>query len=257
MPFVTMRAARVLERDIRLYRRSWGILLSGFFEPVFYLLSIGVGIGKLVGHVSLAGGRPVSYTSFVAPALLAAAAMNGAIFDSTFNLFFKLKYSKVFEAALATPVGVGDVAAGETGWSVLRGSLYATAFLLVMAAMGLIPSWWALGDLPAALTESLAFAAVGMAATSFMRSWQDFEFVTLAMLPMFLFSGTFYPLSTYPAGLRVVVEITPLYQGIALLRGLTYGQLNPAMAGHLAYLLVLGGIGMLITYRRLARLLLR
>ena len=143
-------------------------------------------------------GQHVGYTAFVAPALLASSGMNGAIYDSTFNIFWKLKYVKVYDAVLSTPLGPLDVASGEITWALARGCIYSAAFLVVMAFMGLFHSWWALMCLPFSVLEALAFAACGMAATTFMRSWQDFEWVTLAILPMFLFSASFYPLTTYP-----------------------------------------------------------
>ena len=133
----------------------------------------------------------MSYTSFVAPALLATSAMNGAIFDSTFNIFFRLKYAKLYDAALATPMRAGDVALGEVGWALIRGGLYACAFMIIMLALGLVHSVWAVLAIPVALLIGFAFAGAGMAATTFIRSWQDFEYVTLATLPMFLFSTTF------------------------------------------------------------------
>ena len=182
----------LVERHALVYRHTWLVFVSGVVEPLFYLLSIGVGLGKLVGPV-----QGVSYAAFVAPALLASASMNGALFDSTFNVFFRLKYEKLYDAALATPIRA-DVALGEISWALLRGALYAVAFMVVIPAMGLVYSWWALAALPAAVSTGFAFAAAGMACTTYMRSWQDFEFVTLATLPMFLFSTTFYPLSVYP-----------------------------------------------------------
>lgn len=244
------RAGRLYERNVAVYRRSWLILASGLFEPLFYLWSIGIGIGKLVGAVPV-GSRAVSYTAFVAPALLASSAMNGAIYDSTFNVFFKIKYMKLYDAVLATPLGVRDIAVGEVAWSLTRGLVYAATFLLVMALMGLAHSWATLLALPVACLLGFAFAALGMAATSYMRSWQDFEFVQLLVLPMFLFSATFYPLSAYPGGLRYVVEATPLYQGVALVRACTLGDLHPALLWHVLYLLVAGLVGVLITGRRL------
>jgi lipooligosaccharide transport system permease protein len=249
-------SAHLIERNARVYRRTWMVLASGFFEPLFYLLSIGVGIGELVGKVSF-GGHVVGFTSFVAPALLATSAMNGAIFDSTFNIFFKLKYGKIYDAALATPMRPGDVALGEIGWALIRGGLYACAFMVIMLAMGLAHSIWAVFAIPVALLIGFAFAAVGMAATTFIRSWQDFEYVTLATLPMFLFSTTFYPLSVYPRGIQYVVDCTPLYQGIALLRGLTLGVVGPGLLWHVLYLSVMGVGGLALASARIGRLLLR
>ncbi len=249
-------SAHLIERHARVYRRTWLVLASGFFEPLFYLLSIGVGIGVLVGSVSY-DGHHVGFTSFVAPALLATSAMNGAIFDSTFNIFFRLKYAKLYDAALATPMRSGDVALGEIGWALIRGGLYAIAFMIVMLAMGLVHSVWAAFDIPVALLIGFAFAGAGMAATTFIRSWQDFEYITVTTLPMFLFSATFYPLSVYPRAIQIVVDCTPLYQGIALLRGLTLGFVGPGLLWHVLYLAVMGLAGLAVAGRRIGRLLLK
>jgi lipooligosaccharide transport system permease protein len=250
-------AARVvLERDLVTARRNWRALLSGFVEPVFYLFSLGIGVGVLVGRLPVDGGRTVSYAVFVAPGLLAASAMNGAVFDSTFNVFWKLKYAKIYDAMLATPLGPRDIVVGEVAWAQLRGLVYAAAFLVVMLAMGLIPSWWALLALPGSVLVGLAFAGVGMAATTFMRSWQDFDLVPLAVLPMFLLSATFYPLSTYPETLQWAVRVTPLYHAVELLRSLTLGAVGWPLLGHLAYLTVLGVAGTAVAGRRIERLLL-
>jgi lipooligosaccharide transport system permease protein len=192
----------------------------------------------------------------VAPALLATSSMNGAVFDSTFNVFFRLKYNKLYDAALSTPMRAGDIALGEISWALIRGGLYGTAFMIVMLAMRLVHSWWAVLALPTALLIGFAFAAGGMAATTFMRSWQHFEFVTLATLPMFLFSTTFYPLSVYPRAIQIVVECTPLYQGVALLRGLTLGFVGPGLLWHAAYLAIMGLLGLYVASYRISKLLL-
>ena len=250
-------SAHLIERHARVYRHAWLVLVSGIFEPLFYLLSIGVGIGHLVGGVTGPGGQVVGYPSFVAPALLATAAMNGAIYDSTFNVFFRLKYAKFYDAALATPMRPGDIALGEIGWALIRGGLYAVAFMAVMLALGLVHSAWAVLDVPVALLIGFGSAAAGMAATTFMRSWQDFEFITLATLPMFLLSATFYPLSVYPRPVQIVVECTPLYQGVALMRGLTLGVVGPGLLWHAAYLALMGLAGLWLASGRIGRLLLQ
>ena len=249
-------SGRLIERHARAYRRAWILLISGVFEPLFYLLSIGVGIGGLVGGVRGPGGQLIGFTSFVAPALLATSAMNGAVADSTFNVFFRLKYAKLYDAALSTPLSSGDVALGEVGWALLRGGLYAVSFQVVMLAMGLIHSAWAVLVVPAALLIGFAFAGAGMAATTFMKSWQHFEFVMLATLPMFLFSTTFYPLSVYPRGLQIFVECTPLFQGVTIVRALTLGGVGPGLLWRVLYLAVMGSAGLVIAGRRIARLLL-
>jgi lipooligosaccharide transport system permease protein len=246
------RAHKVLERDILVYRRHWLIIVSGFFEPVFYLLGIGFGLGTLVGDVD-----GISYAAFVAPGLMATTAMNGALMESTFNLFFKLKYAKTFDAILSTPLGPSDVAIGEVSWSLTRGLVYAIGFLLVMLALGLVLSPTAILAIPGALLIGLAAASVGMAACTFMRKWQDFDMVNVVTMPMFLFSGTFFPISVYPEWLRIIVEFTPLYRGVHMLRAFTTGSIDSMVVVDIAYLSIMGLIGVAITARRLRILLLK
>jgi lipooligosaccharide transport system permease protein len=256
-PLSARRSGALLYRDVLVARRGWLVIVSGFAEPFLYLLSIGVGLGGLVGGVVTGTGAALTYQEFVAPALLASAAMNGAVHDAVFNLYFKLRHAKLYDAVLATPLSAADVAVGETVWALLRGAVYSAAFLLVMLAMGLVGSWWALLALPAAVLIGFAFAAVGLAASTFLRGWQDFQFVQIAVLPLFLFSTTFYPLSTYPRPLQLLVECTPLYHGIELVRGAVTGDVRWALLGSAAYLAVLGVAGLAVGARRLERLLLR
>jgi lipooligosaccharide transport system permease protein len=256
LPLLRSSGWRLVERNFLVYKRGWAVFLTGFLEPVLYLFSIGVGVSALVGSFTL-NGQEVPYTAFVAPAMLAASAMNGAIFDSTYNIFFRMKYAKLYDTVLATPLRPWDVATGEVTWALLRGGVYSSGFLLVMLAMGLVDSWFAVLALPATLVIGFAFAGVGMALTTFMRSWQDFEFVQLAILPMFLFSATFYPLSAYPAALQWVVELTPLYRSVVLCRELVTGALSWGSLVSVAYLLLMGGVGLLVASRRLGKLLLK
>jgi lipooligosaccharide transport system permease protein len=255
--WVPVRAGVVVERNVMTYRRQWVAFATGFLEPVFYLLSIGVGVGALVGRVALGDGRTVAYAEFVAPAMLAASAMNGAIFDATYNMFFKLRYARTFESMLATPVGVSDIAAGELAWSLARGGVYSLAFLSFAIVLGLVVSWWALLALPVALLVGFAFGAAGMAATTWIRGVADFDYVQLALVPMMLLSATFFPVTTYPGALRWLVELSPLYHGVALERGLMLGQVGWALLGHVAVLLALGAVGLAVLSRRLSALLLR
>jgi lipooligosaccharide transport system permease protein len=242
-------------RNYLAYRRAWYIFASGFLEPVFYLFSIGVGVGQLVTGFEF-NGRDIPYAEFVAPGMLAASAMNGSLLDSTFNFFFKLKYNKLFDQMLATPLTTMDIARGELSWSLLRGGIYSAGFLLVMVAMDLVSSWWALLVVPAALLIGLAFGGICMALTTWMRSWQDFEWVTLATIPMFLFSATFFPVEAYPSAVRWIVEVTPLYRGVVLCRELTTGALSWGSAVSVVYLVAMGVIGLKIVGRRLDKLLL-
>jgi lipooligosaccharide transport system permease protein len=251
------RSMRLIERNLYVYKHGWMVLLSGFFEPLFYLLGIGFGLGALIGSIPGPGGAPISYQQFVAPALLASAAMNGAINESTFNFFFKLNYNKTFTAILSTPLSPGDIALGELGWALIRCGLYAVGFMAVIIVLGLFVSPWAILAVPAALLVGFAFGAVGMAYTSFMKTWQDFDLIQLVVLPMFLFSGTFYPIDAYPAALQLFVRLTPLYQGVDLIRSLTVGVISPVLLVHVAYLSIMGILGLAVTSRRLDKLLLK
>lgn len=242
-------------RNYLAHRRSKVFFLTGFLEPVLYLFSIGVGVGQMVVGFEF-NGRTVEYAAFVAPGMLAASAMNGAVLDSTFSVFFKLKYEKLYDAVLATPMRPRDVARGEITWALLRGGIYSAGFLGVMLLMGLVGSWWAVLAVPATLLIGFAFSGVCMALTTFMRSWQDFEFVQLAVMPLFLFSATFFPVTVYEGLLRVVVEATPLYRGVVLCRELTTGAVSVESAISVVYLLSMGSVGLYVVSRRLERLLL-
>jgi lipooligosaccharide transport system permease protein len=246
---------RILHRQVLVFRNSWVAFLTGFLEPVFYLFSIGIGVGKLVEGFEY-GGRLIPYAEFVAPGMLAAAAMNGAIFDSTYNFYSHLRFERVFEQWLTTPMNSGDITRGQLAWTLVRGGLYSLAFWLVMLAMGMLSSWWAVLALPAAWLVAVTFAAVGMAATSFMRSWQDFDYVTLVTLPLLLFSGTFFPVTTLPGALRWVIEATPLYRGVVLCRELTTGSVSWDSGVSVVYLIALCLAGMLVVRRRIDTLLL-
>ena len=245
----------VLERNLLVYRHIWIIILSGFVETLLYLFAIRLGFGTLVGPITLESGRTVDYTTFVAPALLASSAMNGAVFESTMNIFHKLKYAKTYDAMLSTPLRPFDIALGEIAWSQIRGSIYAAGYLFVLLAMGLIESPWAVLALPAALLVGFSFGAVGMTSTTYMRGWQDFDLVNLAILVLFLFSATFYPLSEYPQWLQSLAHVSPLYHGVALIRGLMLGEVGLHLFGHIAFLSVMGAVGLAVTNRRLVKLL--
>ncbi|WP_197320269.1 ABC transporter permease [Saccharomonospora sp. NB11] len=249
------RASALIERSVLVYSRAWLVFVSGVVEPLLYLLAVQVGFGRLVPEVTGPGGQVMDYVAFVAPALLAASAMNGAIFDATFSVFFKFRYDKTYEAVLNTPMGPFDIALGEIGWAVLRGALYAVSFFGVMAVMGLVTTPWAVLVIPVAVLVSFAFAAIGMVCATLLRTTSQFDYVQLAVMPLFLFSTTFFPLSVYPEPLQVVVQCLPLYHGVELSRGFAAGVLDWSMAGHAAYLLALAAVGVYGVSRRLHTLL--
>lgn len=249
------RPQRLLERHWMLNRAGgWSILLTGFFEPLFFLLSIRVGFGALIGDVN-DGGRLVGYADFVAPALMASSAMNGAVFESTMNLYSSLKHEKVFDAVLATPLTPGDVAVGEVMYATIRGLLYAVAFLITLLALGMVSTPWTLMALPICGLISLAFASIGMAITTFMRTWADFEYVPAVLMPLFLFSATFYPLSSY-GDWAWVANLSPLYHGVALVRGMSYGIWEWSYLAHVAVLVAMAVVGLTVATKRIRTLIL-
>jgi lipooligosaccharide transport system permease protein len=252
--FGSRRSLHVFERNFRVYRSQWLMLVSGFFEPLFYLLSIGIGLNHLVGNLPVAG-RIVSYATFVAPGMLATSAMNGAVIDSIFNTFFRLKISHTYDALLSTPLDVTDVALGEVLWALARAALYAASFIVCMVLLGDSGSLWVVLCWPAAILTSLTFGCVGLAACTYMRSWQDFDVVALVQLPLFLFSGTFFPISSYPHWLGALVSVSPLYQSAALLRGFALGQFQWIMIFRVGYLLAIALVGLAIATKRFRRIL--
>jgi lipooligosaccharide transport system permease protein len=256
LPGTGRRAASVTERNIATLKPAyWGVVISGFLEPVLYLLSIGVGVGALVGELPLPDGRVVPYAVFVAPAMLAASAMTGALSETTFNFFAKMKYIKLYDGILATPVRPFEIALGELAWAMIRGNVYAAAFLALMVLMELTSVGRALAAFPATVLVGFAFGAVGMALSTFMRSWQDFDLMSSAQFTLFLFSGTFVPAQAYPAWLRWLVEVTPLYRSVDLIRGISTGSVGWLQVLDVLYLLALLAVGLLIAGRRMGKLL--
>jgi lipooligosaccharide transport system permease protein len=235
---------------------NWIIVLTGVFEPVFYLLALGIGLGSYIEGVTDTQGQPIPYAAYIAPALLAVSAMNGAIYDSTWNVFFKMHFGKLYQGMLATSLGPLDVALGEISLALLRGAAYGTTFLLVMQALGLNLSWTALLALPAILLIAFGFASLGMGITSYMKTFQQMDWIAFVLLPMFLFSATFYPLTVYPEPIQWIVQALPLWHGVELVRGLTTGSIGPAMLVHVGYYLVMVAVGLVFTTRRLRALFL-
>jgi lipooligosaccharide transport system permease protein len=253
---VTVTAAsQIVVRHLWVLRhgRPWSLAVEGVFEPFLYLLSVGIGIGQLIGGV---GSAATHYAAFVAPALLATSAMNSAVNETTSNVWWRVRYERLYDAIVTTPMRIGDIAVGEIAASVLRSTLSATCFFVVITALGMVHSWWAVLAVAAAALIAFAFSAAGMAALTYLREMHHHQYLQLVMLPMFLFATTFYPLSVYPAAVRPLVVVLPLYQGIELMRGLTTGQLGWGMLAAVAYLLAMGGLGTWLATRRLGRMLL-
>jgi lipooligosaccharide transport system permease protein len=256
-PLYSRNARAVVSRGLLATRSTnWLVMLSGFFEPVLFLISMGVGLGSIVGTVQGPGGGEISYAAYIAPALLAVSAMNGAVYDSTWNVFFKMNFAKLYQGMLYTSLGPLDVALGEIFLALLRGLLYAMGFTAVMGVMGLITTPWALLMVPASVLIAFGFASIGMGITSFLKTFQQMDWVNFVMLPMFLFSATFYPITVYPEWLQHVIEALPLWHGVELVRGLTTGDVSWGMLWHVLYYVVMIAIGLVFTTRRLRALFL-
>ncbi len=251
------RPQQVLLRNWITFKSSaWIAVVSGFLEPVLYLLSFGYGVGALVGNISTTTGQ-VSYAAFIAPGLLASSAMNGALLDSTWNVFFKLNESRLYNAMLATSLGPLDVALGEIAWALMRGGAYATAFTIIMSALGLITTWWGILAIPAAIIVAFGFASFGMAITSYMKSHHQMNFFYIFLLPMFLFSGAFYPLTVFPGWGQAIIKALPLRQGIELVTRAMAGEFGVHLLVNVTYFLVMICVGLFFTTKRLNALFMK
>ena len=249
----------MVQRNLLVYKHTWMVIVSGFFEPLFYLLGIGIGLGSMVPPTN-----GVSYSAFVAPGLLASSCLNGAITDGFFNIFFKLHYQKTYDGILATPMRVPDVGLGEMMWALGRGSLYAAVFLVVLVVVGestgrpmlLARSAWLAW--PAAVLTAASFSAMALCLTTFARKIQDFDMVVgLLVMPMFLFSGIFVPIERFPVLVQWIMRITPLYHAVGLLRQLTTGAVELSVAAHVAYLVIAGVVAFTVAMHRLERALIK
>jgi lipooligosaccharide transport system permease protein len=241
-------------RNIMVHRHRWTILAFGVMEPVLYLMSIGIGVGRMIGHISGLGAG-VTYPQFIAPALMAMAAMNGAMGATSQAVFVRLRFENTYRVMLTTPLTPRDIALGETGWAVLRGAIEGIGFLAVVAVAGLVRSPWGLLAGPAVIIVGFAFASAGLLVATYLRDWTDFQMIQLILLPMFLFATTFYPLHVYPAPIQDLVRVLPLYQSINLIREPVLGEVGANLVTPLLYLIALGAVCLFAATRRLTRLL--
>jgi len=249
----------MVQRNLLVYKHTWMVIASGFFEPLFYLLAIGIGVGSMVPSVD-----GISYAAFIAPGLLASSCLNGAIADGFFNIFFKLHFQKTYDGILATPMRVPDVAFGEMLWALTRGSLYAAVFLVVVWGLGeatarpMLLSPWAVLAWPAAVLTAASFSAMALCLSSIARKVQDFDLVMgLLVMPMFLFSGIFAPVAQFPWPVQWIMSAMPLYHAVALLRQLTTGAVDFSILAHVVYLIVGGVTAFCIAMHRLESALIK
>jgi len=251
MRWPSLRAAlRTWERNFTVYRKRWMYaLLPNFFEPVFYFLGMGIGVGS---YVSSGGTFPQGYLAFLAPGLVAVSAMNGSSFATTYNVFVKLHFEKQYDAIISTRMNMEDVALGELLWATTRALIYGGAFVLVSLAFGVPASPWLwLAPFAIALI-GFTFAAIGMTFTSLIDSIDLYSYYfTVFLTPLFLFSGVFFPLEErLSPALLTFAACTPLYQSVRLMRGLFSGQLD----GLLVSVAYLAGLGFVLAAFALTRL---
>jgi lipooligosaccharide transport system permease protein len=238
------QARAVWRRNAAMYRRTWKLnVLPNFFEPVLYLLSIGIGVGS---YVTQMGGT--SYVAFLAPALVAVAAMNGASFEVSYNVFVRMHFEKSYDAMLTTPIQPEDVLAGEVSWAVTRACIYGGSFFVVIALFGLAPLPHALAGLLVLPLCGLLFASIGIAFTLTIESIELYSYYfTLFLTPIFLFSDVFFPLGERLSTLWLAVaEALPLLHPVRLMRGAFAGELRWLHLWDVAY--VLGVSALLLRY---------
>ncbi len=251
-------ALRSFEYWVMSYRRVWrGSVVSSLLNPVLYLTALGIGLGKLVNR----GAHPlgVSYVAYVAPGMLAATAMQVAAFESSYPVMAAIRWTRVYHAMLATPLRIRDVIAGHLMYVVARAATVAGVYLAVLAAFGTLKSPLAILAWPSAILLGLAFAGPIAA----LAAWavKDNVFNALfrfGITPLFLFSGTFFPITRLPEPLRWLAYATPLWHGVDLIRRLTLGTATVGLSlVHVAYLTALAAIGIALAQRTYTRRLVR
>jgi lipooligosaccharide transport system permease protein len=255
-----IRAVRLVQRNALVYRHTWrGSLFTSFLQPTLFLVAIGIGVGTLVDRGGVPLPEGVGFLAFLAPGLLAAACMQTGTFESSWSILAKISWQRNYDAIFATPMRIVDIVIGELAWLAVRLTTVATAFVLVMAAFRVPRSPLVVLAIPAAVITGLAFASVIMAFAATIKSNGNafnviFRFI---LTPLFLFSGTFFPISRLPAALGTVAAFTPLYHGVALTRALTLGTLGSAEwivhVGYLTIMLMAGAAAAVWTFDRKLR----
>jgi lipooligosaccharide transport system permease protein len=247
-------AWRLWQRDASIYRRTYKLnIVPNFFEPFLYLLAMGVGLGAYLSRI-----QGVAYIDFIAPGLVAVAAMYGASFEVTFNAFVKMQFGRVYDAVMATPLTIEDIALGELLWSTTRSLIYGTVFLAIASAFGVVHSWWAVLTPVAVALTGLMFSVIGLSFTAVIPLIDYFTYYwTLFITPMFLFSGIFFPLDRLPGWVRVVAWFIPLHQAANLMRSLILTGDPGAAAASALWMAVLTGVLFVVPMNLLRRRLVR
>jgi lipooligosaccharide transport system permease protein len=251
-PDVRLKAAwRLWQRNAAIYRRTYRVnILPNFFEPLLFLLAMGIGLGGYLGRI-----QGIRYMDFIAPGLVATAAMYGTSFEVTFNCFVKMKFGRIYDAVMATPLTIEDIGLGELLWGTTRALIYGVVFLAIASAFGVVHSWLALVSPLAIALIGLMFSVIGLTFTAVIPVIDYFTYYwTLFMTPMFLFSGIFFPLDR-PEWLQWLAWFMPLHHAVNLMRALMLtGDLEAAGLAALWIAVLTGGLFVLplnLLHRRL------
>jgi lipooligosaccharide transport system permease protein len=252
------RALRVWQRNRDVYLVTWKTnLVPPLLEPILYLLAFGAGVGTLVDQVPYRG-EMMSYTAFIAPGLLATQVMFQAFFETTYNTFVRMYYQRTFDAIIATPLSLEDVMAGELLWGATKGGIGCTVMLLTVSAFGLVRYPEALWIVPFSFLAGLFFAGLGLCFTGMVPAIDAFNFPTfLLVIPMFLFSGTFFPVEVLPGWAQWLAEALPLTHVCDFMREVSLGRVGADLVGDTLYLAVtappLALLGIYLMKRRLVK----
>ena len=253
---VLAASGRVWQRNFLVYKRLWHRSIAfGFLQPVLFLTAMGIGVGALMSNQDLAAFGGVPYIDWLGPGLLSAMAMQTATFESTYPIMNKIMWGRNYEAMLSTPLTTRNIIIGELFWVAFRIGTLATVFLVVLTLFGIVRSPLAILAVPVAVLVGTAFSSCLIAFTTIQRNDVGFSAIFRFVInPLFLFSGTFFPLSNLPDQVEWVAWLTPLFHGVQLIRGLVLGSLDwVAVPIHLAYLLAMLAIGVLLADRNLRR----
>src|SRR5262245_36439049 len=243
-------AAAVWLRNFRVFSKLWrGALLPTFLDPFFYLLAMGFGLGTYVAHIN-----GIPYKDFIAPGLIASAAMWSSAFETTYNVYFRINELRLYDHVLSTPVEVPALVAGDLAWSASRATVYGCVVLVVVSAFGLVSSLWAIAIPPFVLLGGLCFSVIGYSFTALIPKIDLYSyFFTLGITPMFLFSGIFFPFSKLPDWVHVVAWFMPLYHLVEITRGLSTGPEFWSVVGNSVWLAALTAVLFTIPVRALRR----
>lgn len=246
-------SAAIWKRNFRVFSKLWrGALLPTFLDPFFYLLALGFGLGTYVARIN-----GIPYEDFIAPGLIASAAMWSSAFETTYNVYFRINELRLYDNVLSTPVEVQDLVAGDLVWAATRATIYGVVVLVVIAAFGLVSSLWALAIPPFVVLGGLCFSVIGYSFTALIPKIDLYSyFFTLGITPMFLFSGIFFPFDKLPGWAEVVAWLTPLYHLVEITRGLATDPDASVVIGNSLWLVVVTAVLFPVPVRALRRKLL-